>query len=140
MASVCVDASLALSWLLGGESSQQADLLMRKWARDDIKLIAPSMFPAEVTSVLRRAVYQKRISKDEGESLFTVWAELPVSIVQSRQVYSRAWKLAKVYNLPVCYDMQYLAVAELEDCELWTLDRRLVNVTNGNTHVQWGGA
>jgi len=30
-------------------------------------------------------------------------------------------------------------VAELEDCELWTLDRRLVNATRGNKRVRWVG-
>jgi predicted nucleic acid-binding protein len=50
------------------------------------------------------------------------------------------WDLAKEFNLPVCYDMQYLAVAELADCELWTLDKRLVNAVHGkNKRVKWIG-
>ena len=49
-------------------------------------------------------------------------------------------ELAKEFNLPVCYDMQYLAVAELEDCELWTCDKSLVNSLKDKVkRIRWVG-
>ena len=103
-------------------------------------MVVPPMFHAEVTSVIRRNVYFNNILPEEGERLFTVFNGLPVEVISSRYVYRGAWQLAREYNLPVCYDMQYLAVAELEDCEFWTLDRKLINaVGNKNQRVRWVG-
>jgi len=137
--SACVDASLALAWLFADTHTEQADGLWQEWTEGGIDLVAPPMFHAEVISSIRKNVYFKRILPVEGERLFTVYSEIPVRIIESQAVHRRAWQLAKEFNLPVCYDMQYLAVAELEDCELWTLDRRLVNATRGNKRVRWVG-
>lgn len=137
--SVCVDASLALAWLFYDEHREQADELLKIWARDAIELVAPPMFHAEVTSGIRKHVYFKRVLPDEGERLFAVYSEMPVRIVDGWDVYRKAWELAREFNLPVCYDMQYLAVAELEDCQLWTLDSKLVNTIRGNKRVRWVG-
>lgn len=137
--SVCVDASLALSWLFADTYSRQADSLWEEWADGYVELIAPPMFHAEVISSIRKRVFFKDILPAEGERLFAVYSEIAVRIIADSEIYRRAWQLAKEYNLPVCYDMQYLAAAELADCELWTLDRRLVNAARGNKRVRWAG-
>jgi predicted nucleic acid-binding protein len=139
--SVCVDASTALAWLFYDEHREQADDLLKQWAENAVKLVAPPMFHSEVTSGIRKRVYFKRILPEEGERLFAVYSEIPVKIIDSWDVYQKAWELAKEFDLPVCYDMQYMAVAELEDCEFWTLDRKLVNTLRlkGNKRVRWVG-
>lgn len=138
--SVCVDASLALAWLFFDDYREPADELLKQWADDGVELIAPPMFHAEVASGLRKSVYLKRISPADGEQLFAVYSQLPVRIVSGWEIYQKAWELAKEFSLPVCYDMQYLAVAELADCQFWTLDRRLVNAVRARTkRVRWVG-
>ena len=138
--SVCVDASMALQWLFYGEHREQADSLLRDWAENDVEMVAPPMFHAEVISAIRKSVYFKRILLEDGDRLFALHWGLPVSVIDTSEMYHGAWALAKSFNLPVCYDMQYLAVAELEDCELWTADRRLVNAVRGKTkRVKWLG-
>ncbi|MBI4596471.1 MAG: type II toxin-antitoxin system VapC family toxin [Candidatus Tectomicrobia bacterium] len=137
---VCVDASLALAWLFFEEHHEQADELLKVWARDAIELVAPPLFHAEVTTSIRKKVYFKRILPEEGERLFMAYSSMPVRVVDSAEMYRTAWQLAKEFDLPVCYDMQYLAVAELENCEFWTLDRKLVNAVRGkNKRVRWVG-
>ncbi len=37
----------------------------------------------------------------------------------------RAMILAERFQQPAAYDTQYLALAELEECELWTTDTRV---------------
>jgi predicted nucleic acid-binding protein len=128
---VCVDASLALTWLLSIEEDEIADKLRRQWQKDKVKLICPPVFHAEVTSVLREEVFFKRLSAAEGEEAFSLYADIPVAVIADMAIYRTAWELAKKYNLPRTYDMQYLAVAELTDCELWTLDKKLVNAVRG---------
>jgi predicted nucleic acid-binding protein len=137
---VCVDASLALTWLLNVEKDDRADTLRKQWERSSIELIGPPMFHAEVTSVLREEVFFKRLSGEEGEEAFRLYSLIQISIIDDPAIYRKAWELAKKYNLPRTYDMQYMAVAELEDCEFWTLDRKLVNtVSSKNKRVKWVG-
>jgi predicted nucleic acid-binding protein len=140
LSSVCIDASLALAWLLHDEYREQADELLKAWARDAIDMVAPPLIHAEVSSAVRRNVHFKRILPAEGESLFGVYSQIPIRIVDDWDVYRTGWRLAAEYDLPVCYDMQYLAVAELQDCEFWTLDRRLINaVARRNRRLKWVG-
>lgn len=138
--SVCVDASVALEWLFFDQHHQQADELMKGWARDIVALIAPPMFHAEVPSAIRRQVHFQQISPEEGEQLYAAYSTLPIRIIDTAEMYRTAWQLAKEFDVPVCYDMQYLAVAELEDCEFWTADRKLVNLARGkNKRIRWVG-
>lgn len=137
---VCIDASLALSWLLGAPAEECADGLYQRWLENGIELISPPLFHAEVTSVLREEVFFKRLSREEGEEAFTLYSNIPVRIVDATAIYRRAWELAVEYNQRRTYDMQYLATAETEDCEFWTLDKRLVNTLRGkNRWIKWVG-
>lgn len=137
---VCVDASLALIWLLISQQNDRADALRREWREEGVELVGPPLFHAEVTSAIRRQVHFKRISPEEGDEAFSISLDIPVRIIDERQVYRRAWELAREFSLPHIYDMQYVAVAELHDCDLWTADKRLVNSLRGSTgRVRWLG-
>ena len=138
--SVCVDSSLALAWLLVAQQNDNADALRQEWSEKGVKLLGPPMFHAEVTSVLRQQVFFKRILPEEGEEVFSIYQEIPVRTIDEPAMYRKAWELAKEFNLPVCYDMQYLAVAELENCEFWTSDKSLVNSLKGKVkRIRWVG-
>jgi len=124
---VCIDASLALTWLLPQECSNLIDALFTEWDRKGIRLLTAPLFHAEVTSVIREQVYFKKLHPEQGEHIFSVYLQMNVENIDEPTVYQRAWELAKRFNLPKTYDTQYLAVAELKDCEFWTNDRRLAN-------------
>jgi len=98
------------------------------------------MFHAEVISVLREQVFFRRMTPAEGEEGYSVYLDIPIRIIDNPAVYRRAWELAAEHNQRRTYDMQYLAVAEMEDCELWTADKRLYNSLKGkNNRVRWIG-
>ena len=137
--SVCIDASLAVAWLSYERYTAIANALRQEWSEKGVELLGPPVFHAEVTSVLRQQVFFKRILPEEGEEAFSIYLDIPIRIIDGPEVYRQAWRLAKEFNLPVCYDMHYLAVAELEDCEFWTLDRKLVNTVRQNKRVRWVG-
>ena len=60
--------------------------------------------------------------------------------IDDPEVQKKAWELAKKFNLPRTYDMQYIAVAEIEGCEFWTSDRRLANSLQGKIkRIRWVG-
>lgn len=125
---VCIDASLALMWLLPAELNDQANAMRKKWDAEDVQLISAPLFNAEVTSVLREQVYFQKLLPEEGEEAFSLCLKMGVEIIRdSSRVQKKAWELAKKHDRPRTYDMQYLAVAEIEDCDLWTADKRLCN-------------
>jgi predicted nucleic acid-binding protein len=137
---VCVDASVAVAWMLTDRYSENAYLLRRSWNETGVEMVAPALFHAEVTSAIRKQVYFKLILPDESEEAFSLYQRIPIQIVDGIEVYRKAWQLSKEYNLPVCYDMQYLAIAEILDCPLWTNDKKLVNSLHGRSeHIKWLG-
>ncbi len=137
---VCVDASLAVAWLFDEEFSENADALRRQWHNQGIHMLGPALFHAEVASAIRQRVYFKQIQPEEGEEVFSIYLDIPIRIIEGQEMYRLAWQLAREFDLPVCYDMQYLAVAELEDCELWTADRKLASSLRGKVNrIKWVG-
>ncbi len=137
--SICVDASLALDWLLPAQKSEAIDRLWQQWKDARIRLVTPPLFHAEVTSTIREHVFFKRILPEEGELIFLEYLSTQSTTIYTTDITKIAWELAQKYNLPRTYDMQYLAVAELEDCELWTTDRKLVNTVRQNKRIKWVG-
>jgi len=85
-------------------------------------------------------VFFKKILPEEGEAAFRLFLEMRVRTVAHPSVTVLAWEMAKKFNLPRTYDLQYLAVAELIDCPLWTSDKRFVNsLQNKVGRVKWLG-
>lgn len=140
MALLCVDASLVLAWLLPEELSDAAFALRQRWDAQEIELIAPPLLNVEVPSVLRQAAYRGRITLDEADEALGAFLEMGIRLRQPEGLLPQAWALAKALNAPRLYDMFYLALAEMEGCQLWTADRRLWNLVVGRSGlVKWVG-
>lgn len=75
--------------------------------------------PAEVTSVLRKAVLAGDVSKESGAMAY---ADLPVQLYPFRPLASRIWELRSTVT---AYDAWYVALAQALDAPLATLDARL---------------
>lgn len=86
-------------------------------------LAAPQLLHVEVANVLRRAVHAGEISDDIASLAHADLLDLGVSLVAYDAVAARIWELR--HNL-TAYDAWYVAVAELLDVPLATLDHRLV--------------
>jgi len=52
--SVCIDASLALTWLLPAERNEAANALRREWYRNSIKIMTASYFMPKLPQFLER--------------------------------------------------------------------------------------
>lgn len=126
--SVCIDANIVVNALTPGPYSIQAINLVDLWGRQQITLLAPSLLGFEVTSALRRMVYQKMINPEHGESAFTAFRQLAIRYSSRGEIFRQAWQLAKELDRPRAYDTAYLAVARLNQCDFWTADERLFNV------------
>ena len=133
---VCVDASLFLSIVFDDPHQATASRLWEGWLSTGTQLVAPPLFYAEITSVIRLSNHRGDLSPLAAHEILSAGLSSPVEIWQdSRTLQPRAFELAVRFNQPRAYDAQYLAVAELLGGELWTVDRRLVNSVS--PHLPW---
>jgi predicted nucleic acid-binding protein len=130
---VCIDASLAVRWVLPTEQDSIADSLLQAWDETGIELIVPPLFDAEITSAIRKHVNLKQLLPRQGEQAYRLYRQLKIMTISPINLSEIAWRLAVKFNQVRTYDMQYLALAELEDCEFWTADKKLVNYLRGKT-------
>lgn len=137
---ICIDASLAVKWVLAEEYSERALAFLQNCINSDTKFVAPSHIRFEVTSVIRNHVYRGNISERTGKEAFNVFHDIHLDLRHDRQIFDEAWRLALIYKRPTTYDSYYLALAKLEGCDLWTADRRLINaVKESLPWVKWIG-
>jgi predicted nucleic acid-binding protein len=85
-------------------------------------LVAPELLHAEVANVLRRAAGDGEITDDVASLAHADLVDLRIELVPYEPVAARVWELR--HNL-TAYDAWYVAVAELIDAPLATLDERL---------------
>lgn len=124
---MCLDASFVISRLSPDEFTEQANRLWRTWIESEARLIAPPIFLPEVISVLSNHVYRGILPADDGEQAIRRFMDMPIEIVEPPDLGERAWRLTRDFNRPVAYDAFYVALAQTEDCDLWTADRRMFN-------------
>jgi len=124
MARFCIDASAVLAWLIPAQRTQVVEETWTHLLRDDNMISAPPLLYAECTSVLREQVGETLTHQEALETVEDLFT-LPVDAPTERRLYTRALELAERFQRRKAYDMQYLAVAELQDAELLTLDRGL---------------
>lgn len=113
-----VDASVVVAALVDGGGAGQ-------WAEEILvsdHLAAPHLLPVEVGNVLRRAFLAGDISGDVASMAHAELQALDVDLFPYQPVASRTWALRATLTL---YDGWYVALAELLDAHLATLDRRL---------------
>lgn len=138
---VCIDAGVFVKVLVQEDLSDTARQQWERWTLvEKRKPIAPVLFLFEVVAVLRKQVYQGRLTLKEGSVALDVLLDANVEIVTSTALHRRAWELADRFNQPTAYDAHYLALAEIEGCEFWTADERLYNsVKDDFPLIRWLG-
>lgn len=105
------------------------------WCADrlaEASLAAPHLMPFEVANVIRRTVTRGAIDAAEGAAALADLRQLRMDLVTFDVVAERAWELRD--NLTT-YDAAYVATAELLDCRLITLDRRLASAPGPRCEV-----
>ena len=113
-----IDASLMVAALAdGGPAGLWAEGVVLS---DD--LAAPHLMPVEVANILRRAVRSGEVSSDLASLAQADLLDLRVALFPYVPVASRAWELRENLTL---YDAWYVALAELLNAKVATLDVRL---------------
>jgi len=135
VARICLDASFVLAWLLPPQRTTAIEETWSDLLKSGDELFGPPLLFIEVTSVLRERFAQKQITSQQAEIAFSVFQELPIERAWPDQLHTRAWEIAKDLGQRKAYDAHYLALAEIEGCELWSMDRRLYNAAGGR--IPW---
>jgi predicted nucleic acid-binding protein len=130
---VVVDASLALKWVIREEDSSAAQALLSKWDRDGTDILAPGLFAYETANILYRRVVTNKLSYDDAVVLLKKLYSINILLDFSsyKDVSLRAVYFAHRFGLSAAYDAHYLALAEREQCEIWTADARFLRAING---------
>ncbi|HEX7185500.1 MAG TPA: type II toxin-antitoxin system VapC family toxin [Thermoanaerobaculia bacterium] len=109
-----IDASAAAEYLLRTPLGQKLDDLI-----EGAVVLAPALLDAEVMSVLRRALLQKRIEEHRARLAIQDLADWPIDRIPHPALLPEAWKHR--HNISA-YDALYVAVAKLYEAPLLTTD------------------
>jgi predicted nucleic acid-binding protein len=117
-----VDASVVVSALTGTDRTA-------RWAEARLlagQLCAPHLMQVEVTDVLRRAVVRGALSADAASLAYADLLDLRIELYPFAPCSVRVWQLRSSVR---SYDAWYVALAELLDVPLATLDLRLTRAS-----------
>lgn len=96
-----------------------------RWATSQLsgaELLAPSLIRFEAGNIMRRHELAKLVSADQAAQAHVDLLELTIEQWPYELLAKRAWELRQ--NLSI-YDGSYVALAELTDTDLVTLDTRI---------------
>lgn len=125
MSVACIDASIAVKWILPEDDSEMANLLLGRAQRGGDVLVAPVHLHAQVTSAIYKRVRNGTLSPGLASQMLTVFDTLPLRRRHPPGLSTRALHVAIDLNMKYPYDAFYLALGELLDCVVWTADRAL---------------
>lgn len=89
------------------------------------ELIAPPIMQSEALSGLHEMRYRGEISDSLALKALGRLSHLPVAVIQDIDLWSRAWQVSELLGWAKTYDAEYVALAQLTECPLLTIDARL---------------
>jgi predicted nucleic acid-binding protein len=116
-----LDSSVALKWVLPEADSGRAIRLRDDYSNGIHELFAPDIFPSEIANGLASAERQKRIRAGESAIFLNDILSAAPALHHSSPLLIRAMEIA-ISTKQAVYDCIYLALAEVEGCELVTAD------------------
>ena len=139
---VVVDANLAVGLVLPHTYTSHSAQLFADWYGGNERLFAPALLEYEASSALRRAISIWMI--DEQAALLGLRVILGLGIellTPSHFLDEQALFLAERIGQSKAYDSQFLALAQQENAQLWTADRRLAQAAQQASlpWVHWVG-
>lgn len=100
---------------------------------------SPTLFAYAIVSAVHIAVRRNRISENEGIEIIKDILDIGIALVNFSGLEEHTFRLANAYNRSV-YDCAYIVLAQKEDCNFYTGDKRLFNsIRNKISFVKWLG-
>lgn len=135
-----VDASVALKWQFEDEeATPAASALLADFVKGEIELITPTLFAYEILSAVNVAVNRGRIGEETGYKAVRYITSLGIDVRSLDELIHPIFQLARRYRLSA-YDCAYIALAEKEECDLFTGDKKLFNAASKKlSSLKWIG-
>jgi predicted nucleic acid-binding protein len=125
MATVVVDASLLLKAYFRDERGHAgAQEFMKSYARGDYDLIAPSLLAYEINNACSIAYRKGRVNLDLAREILEEMSSLEILKKDINHLGRRIFDIACQLGQS-SYDASYIALAEAEQCTLFTGDEKL---------------
>ena len=137
---IVIDANLAIRAVLPTGEKDLALARLVAWHQNRVDLYAPDILVPEAISVIRKFVYERWITEEEGQDAAQDVFRLGVKVILSDAALGQsalAW--AGRLGQARAYDAFYLALAERLGAELWTGDTKLYHRSQqlSLTWVRW---
>jgi predicted nucleic acid-binding protein len=117
---LCIDASIAIKWVIEETGTQEALAL-----RERAKLIAPDLLIPECANILWKKVQRKELHKNEALLAARLLQGAEIELLPTRSLLEATAQLAIELAHPA-YDCVYLALAMEQGCRFVTADDRLL--------------
>lgn len=125
-----VDASVILAAILPQEAHAKIALtFIKRCTNERLKLIAPSILLYEVFNAVRSAILSKRITKEDAQTILSVYRTFEPMYIDFVLLIQRALQIALESGCSI-YDASYAALAHERQCSMYTLDQKLIRKLN----------
>lgn len=129
---ICVDACLAVKWVLEEADTPRATALYRATLLAGESIVAPPLLPIEATNILRQRMRrQSPLPLEDGLRLLDQFLTFAVTLYNPAGLHRRALEIAATHEFSATYDAHYVALAQTVGCDLWTADQRLLRELGG---------
>ena len=123
-----IDAGVAFKLIVPHPRQQVYANLVTQWHRAGYQLCAPALWAYEITSTFTKIAHFGQLSAAHGRESLRLAYQLDVQLIPPDEEQAlKAYAWTERLQRAAAYDSFYLALAETLGCELWTVDKRLVN-------------
>ena|SRR3989338_5441537 len=124
---LCLDANVLIASMTAREVHHRSALQLMKIIQDrQIVLYEPALLLYEVVATLYRRKISGEITAAEVEEFVDHFYQLPILFQWKPAVIQQASEVAEKLSLKRMYDCTYLAIAQLRNIPLITLDEQLI--------------
>lgn len=126
---LCLDANIFVAALLAQEPSHdEAARLFKALDYHQCVLMEPALVLFEVSTVLQRKVFEKKLHRQATQELADSFFKLPMLLQWQPKLLKDALSLASDFGVKRTNDLSYLAVARKNKIPLITLDQQLLQM------------
>lgn len=120
-----IDASVCLKWAFEEEDSEKARRILEKYERNELLLMAPSLWQFEIVNGFSSAVVRKKLEFQKAKRLLCIVFKAVPELFMISDLLDECFKNTNKYQISG-YDSAYVTLAAQTQSVLVSADRKLV--------------